>query len=155
MFINLINAAVGYIHTETKFWFWHAAIANYPSKKFLAQTAQQLSDTYIAIARQQLATNSYSGSLLHGLHSFIGLKMISNFYSINTENFLSFSTITTRGHNMKLFKPHANCLLRSSFFSVRVINDWNSLPQSVIDSNSPNQFKNLLDRHYCNIMNDF
>ena len=80
-------------------------------------------------------------------------QMINNFYSINTENFLSFSTITTtRGHNMKLFKPHTNCLSRSSFFTVRVINGWNSLPQSVID---PNQFKNLLDRHYSNIIYHF
>ena len=53
---------------------------------------------------------------------------------------------------MKLFKPHTNCLSRSSFFSIRLINDWNSLPQSVIDSNSPNQFKNLLDRHLLVIM---
>ena len=52
---------------------------------------------------------------------------------------------------MKLF---TNCLSRSSFLSVRVINDWNSLPQSVIGSNSPNQFKNLLDRHYSNKMVD-
>ena len=39
-----------------------------------------------------------------------------------------------RGHNMKLFKPHrsTNCLTRSSSFSVRVINNWNSLQQSVI-----------------------
>jgi len=53
---------------------------------------------------------------------------------------------------MKLQMSHTNCLPRSSFFSVRVINDWNSLPQSVINASSANQFKNLLDRHilmYC------
>ena len=63
------------------------------------------------------------------------------------------STISmTRGHNMKLQKPHTNCLPRSSFFSVWVINDWNSLPQSVINASSTNQFKNLLDRHYLDVM---
>ena len=82
-------------------------------------------------------------------------QIINNHYNINTENLLTFSNTTTRGHTMKLFKPHTNCLSRSSFFSVRVINDWNSLPQTVIESNSPNQFKNLLDRHYSNIMYDF
>jgi len=30
-----------------------------------------------------------------------------------------------------------------------VINDWNSLPQSIVDSPSVNDFKTLLDRHYC------
>jgi len=82
-------------------------------------------------------------------------QMINNYYDINYENFLTFpATNITRGHDMKLLKPHTNCLTRSSFFSVRVINDWNSLPQSVINANSPNQFKNLLDRHFIDIVYD-
>ena len=60
------------------------------------------------------------------------------------------STISmTRG------QPHTNCLPWSFFFSVRVINDWNSLPQSVITANSANQFKNLLDRRYLDVMYNF
>jgi len=55
---------------------------------------------------------------------------------------------------MKLQKPHVNSLCRSSFFSVRVLNDWNSLPQHIIDANSPNQFKNLLDRYFNDVMFD-
>ena len=78
--------------------------------------------------------------------------MINN-YDINYENFFSFpATNITRGHDMKLLKPHTNCLTRASFFSVRVMNDWNSLPQSVINANSPKQFKNLLDRHFIDIV---
>ena len=50
-------------------------------------------------------------------------------------------------YDKRLQKPHTNCLSRSSFFSVRVINDWNSLSQSVINACSTNQFKNLLDRY--------
>jgi len=49
---------------------------------------------------------------------------------------------------MESQKPHTNYLPRSCFFSVKVINDWDSLPQSVINASSANQFKNLLDRHY-------
>ena len=44
------------------------------------------------------------------------------------------------GHTMKLFKYHVNSLTRSNFFSNRVINDWNSLPQSIADSPSVNNF---------------
>jgi len=40
------------------------------------------------------------------------------------------------------------------FFTIRVINIWSSLPQSVIDATSTNQFKNMLDRHFSNIMYD-
>ena len=56
---------------------------------------------------------------------------------------------------MELQKPHTKCLPRSSFFPIRVINDWNSLPQSVINASSANQFKNLLDKHYLDVMYDF
>ena len=37
----------------------------------------------------------------------------------------------------------------------RVINDWNSLPQSIVDSPSVNDFKTLPDRHYSNCLFDF
>ena len=72
---------------------------------------------------------------------------------MGTMKIFSFSTTTmTKSYNQKLFKPHTKSLTR--FVLVRVINDWNSLPQSVIDANSPNQFKNLLDSHYVNVMYD-
>ena len=60
-----------------------------------------------------------------------------------------------RGHTMKLFKHHMNSYARSKFFSNRVINDWNSLPQFTVDSPSVNEFKLLLDRHFSNCLFDF
>jgi len=36
-----------------------------------------------------------------------------------------------------------------------VINDWNSLPQSIVDSPSVNDFKILLDSHFSNYQFDF
>ena len=56
---------------------------------------------------------------------------------------------------MKLFKHHMNSYARSKFFSNRVINDWNSLPQFTVDSPSVNEFKLLLDRHFSNCLFDF
>ena len=38
----------------------------------------------------------------------------------------------TRGHDFKLFKPHAQKNVRSKFFSVRTINSWNNLPNYVV-----------------------
>ena len=35
----------------------------------------------------------------------------------------------------------------SSFFSQRVVNEWNVLPEEVVDATSVNQFKNSLDKY--------
>ena len=35
---------------------------------------------------------------------------------------------STRGHSRKIFKSGFSCRARSTFFSTRVISDWNSLP---------------------------
>ena len=68
---------------------------------------------------------------------------------INPSIFFAPATVsTTRGHNYKIFKPHSQCLTRSNFFSNRVINDWNSLPTNIVNANSINNFKSLLDEHW-------
>ena len=48
----------------------------------------------------------------------------------------------------QLFKPHAKKFVRSNFFSVRVINAWNQLPNDVVTSNSTTDFKIKLDNYY-------
>ena len=55
---------------------------------------------------------------------------------------------TTRGHPMKLRKPQATSRVRRNALAVRAINDWNSLPPSVVLSASLNQFKARLDKHW-------
>ena len=52
-----------------------------------------------------------------------------------------------RGHNKRLFVQRNRLLVRSNFFSQRVVSEWNSLPQSVVDANSINIFKNRLDQY--------
>jgi len=56
------------------------------------------------------------------------------------------SNSRTRGHSMKIVKSHCRTDIRRFFFSERVINRWNSLPQEAVDSGSVNMFKNSLDR---------
>ena len=52
----------------------------------------------------------------------------------------------TRGHTLKLMKGHCKRDVRLHFFSSRVVNRWNKLPQEVVDASSVNAFKNGLDR---------
>jgi len=81
-------------------------------------------------------------------------QILKGNYDIDNHLFTP-STSTTRGHTMKLFKYHTNSRSRSNFYSNRVINDWNSLPQSTVDSPSVNVFKTLLDRHFSDSLFDF
>ena len=49
---------------------------------------------------------------------------------------------------MKLFKLQANKDVRKYNFTARVVDVWNSLPESVIESTSVNAFKSSLDKHW-------
>ena len=74
------------------------------------------------------------------LHENIGLQPLMFFHQ-------QLSSIT-RGHNLKLFKPHAQKIVCSNCFSIRVINAWNQLPNEVLTSNSATNFKIKLDNYY-------
>ena len=51
----------------------------------------------------------------------------------------------TRGHSLKLFTTRCRLNVRSNFFSNRVIQSWNSLPESLVTATSINSFKHSLD----------
>lgn len=53
----------------------------------------------------------------------------------------------TRGHNWKVFKPRILRVRSAVALSSRVINDWNSLPESVVSAQTEECFKRLLDFH--------
>ena len=38
--------------------------------------------------------------------------------------------------------------MRKYYFTERIVNMWNSLPDAVVNSSTINQFKNRLDRHW-------
>jgi len=42
---------------------------------------------------------------------------------------LADATSWLRGHSLKLYKPRCHTKLPQNFFSIRVINEWNKLPQ--------------------------
>jgi ribonuclease P/MRP protein subunit RPP40 len=61
--------------------------------------------------------------------------------------FVTFDTgKVTRGHSMKVNKQFARLNIRANFFSHRVVNKWNKLPQEVVDSDTVKAFKVRLDR---------
>jgi len=60
---------------------------------------------------------------------------------------LATDTHSLRGHSEKLFVPRCSTTVWKSFFSMRVINCWNALPQHVVDAPLTSAFKNRLDKH--------
>ena len=54
----------------------------------------------------------------------------------------------TRGNSNKLLVKRCRYELRKNFFSNRIVNMWNSLPDYVIMTDTINTFKNRLDAHW-------
>ena len=69
-------------------------------------------------------------------------KMVHEYYDINATVKLNFNIFnTTRGNKYKLQKNTSHYILRKFSFSSRVVNMWNSLPDSVVDDDTINTFK--------------
>ena len=77
-------------------------------------------------------------------------KILTGKERIDFKKFFELADATSwlRGHSLKLYKPKCHTTLRQNFFSIRVINEWNKLPQSVIEAPSVNAFKNRLDKYW-------
>ena len=75
--------------------------------------------------------------------------------NVTPEHFLTMhDSDRTRGHRWKLHKPRAATSIRRNAFSVRIVNDWNSLPETVVSAESLTSFKAQLDRHWNSKMFD-
>ena len=58
----------------------------------------------------------------------------------------------TRGHSLRLKKIRAVKLARRNCLLIRGANEWNSLPEGVVGSESVHVFKKRLDKHFKNEM---
>ena len=73
----------------------------------------------------------------------------------DTSKFFEFPLSSTRGHKCKLQKKSCRLDVRKYIFSNRVVNNWNSLRNNVVDSETVNQFKDRLDGHWKNLPENF
>ena len=75
-------------------------------------------------------------------------KIIKGFNKVDRSKMFTLSGEgKTRGHQFKLNKVRSRLDIRKHFFSQRVINKWNNLPQTVVESGSVNSFKNNFDKY--------
>ncbi len=74
-------------------------------------------------------------------------RMARGFSSVPLEAFFERSASgRTRGHSCKLSKMRCRGDVRLHFFSLRVVDRWNRLPDSVVRAQTVNAFKNGLER---------
>ena len=56
-----------------------------------------------------------------------------------------------RGHSMKLDKQFNRTDIRKHFFTQRVVDEWNKLPQKAIECRSVDALKKVVDAHLNNM----
>ena len=80
-------------------------------------------------------------------------KIAKHFYDpLSTDSIFKFSSSSRlRGHNYKISKQYVNKSKYANFFSNRVINEWNNLPEYIVNAKTINEFKNLYDKHTIDI----
>ena len=78
-------------------------------------------------------------------------KILHGFEGTDYHKFFKLREGSTRGHEWKLEKrEHSSGLERGGWFSIRVINPWNELPQKVVNAPSIGAFKRELDNYLKN-----
>jgi hypothetical protein len=74
-------------------------------------------------------------------------KMVKGLNDVDYTKFFQISAHNkTRGNSLKLEKKQCRNNIRQSFFSQRIIGEWNKLPEEVVAAESVNTFKNRLDK---------
>ena len=75
-------------------------------------------------------------------------KILKGFENIESQNFfvLSNDEHNLRRHSMNLMKNRCQTKIRQCFFTQRVVNHWNALPEEIILADSVNSFKNKYDQ---------
>ena len=74
-------------------------------------------------------------------------KYLHGQYSVDV-SFLPRTKNSNRGHPLKLQKQSSEWKVGHDVFSLRVVDLWNSLPESVVSAPSLNSFKNRLDKFW-------
>ena len=68
-------------------------------------------------------------------------KMFKGLDDVKPTNFFTMSSTGLEGHKYKLHKSQAHLDIRKNFFSVRVIDEWNRLLETLLHGSTLSTFK--------------
>ena len=72
-------------------------------------------------------------------------KILFGIVDVQSDTFFEFNMRPSRGHQYKLYKNRNVSRVRAALFSERVVNVWNSLPDTV-DFNTLSKFRRSITR---------
>ena len=73
-------------------------------------------------------------------------KIMHNLHSVDMTHLFHLQPNRNRRNCLKIYKPRYRTVKRGKFFTQRVINKWNKLPNSVKQAETTNQFKSRYDK---------
>ena len=71
-------------------------------------------------------------------------KYMHKLYKTPYETYFSHPQLQLRGHSLKLQKQYTRTKVRKHFFTNRIVDTWNALPEEVVTAKTLNSFKNKL-----------
>ena len=77
-------------------------------------------------------------------------RFFKGFDNIKYTQFFTMSDTGLRGHKLKIYKPQVHLDIRQYFFSIRVIEEWNTLSVELINCNTVESFKKRIDCYFRN-----
>ena len=80
-------------------------------------------------------------------------KLMTGKYDYEIVDFMpkqheSSSSLSTRGHYLKLYRQSVEKNLRNNFLSLRITSYWNSLPDKIVQAPNTKTFESRLDQYW-------
>jgi ribonuclease P/MRP protein subunit RPP40 len=113
--------------------------------------ARNYKDKLLEAGMTSLEQRRERGDLIHIYRIMTGKDDVksSTWFQLMTDREGGANTGAAAGHLNVLKPDNSNSEVRRNFFSQRVVQSWNSLPDGVKMSLTVNQFKNSLDDFIC------
>ena len=97
-------------------------------------------DRLEALGLYSLQRRRLRGDLIETYKILTGKENIDSSHLFQKAN-----TTDLRGHSLKLYKKRSRLDVRKYFFSQRIVNYWNRLPNDIVTAATTSSFKNRLD----------
>ena len=78
-------------------------------------------------------------------------KILKSKERFTSDSLFTCNTSVIRGNSLKLTKPFCSLNVSQSFFRQRIFNVWDIFPDSIIEYETVNSFKNALNMYICDI----